>query len=54
MRERASRLWTDGRLAPGCFEEEIVIVRGRRPAGGATLNERERCPEEPASASLGL
>jgi release factor glutamine methyltransferase len=32
MRERASRLWEEGRLAPGCLEEDIVIVRGRRPA----------------------
>jgi len=32
MRERASRLWADGRLAPGSLQEEIVVVRGRRPA----------------------
>lgn len=27
MRERATRLWADGLLAPGSLEEEIVIVR---------------------------
>ena len=31
MRERARDLWADGRLAPGSLDEEIVIVRGRRP-----------------------
>jgi release factor glutamine methyltransferase len=30
MRERAPQLWADGLLAEGSFEEEIVIVRGRR------------------------
>lgn len=40
MRERASSLWADGRLEPGSFEEEIVIVRGRRPAAGAGIEVR--------------
>jgi release factor glutamine methyltransferase len=31
LRERAELLWADGRLPDGCLEEEIVIVRGRRP-----------------------
>jgi hypothetical protein len=26
MRGRAGRLWEEGRLAPGCLEEDIVIV----------------------------
>jgi release factor glutamine methyltransferase len=30
MRERAPQLWADGLLAQGSFDEEIVIVRGRR------------------------
>jgi release factor glutamine methyltransferase len=32
LRERAPLLWADGRLPAGSYEEEIVIVRGRRPA----------------------
>jgi release factor glutamine methyltransferase len=31
LRERAELLWAEGRLPHGCLEEEIVIVRGRRP-----------------------
>ena len=31
MRERASRLWEEGLLPHGRLDEEIVIVRGRRP-----------------------
>jgi release factor glutamine methyltransferase len=31
LRERADLLWASGRLPDGCLEEEIVIVRGRRP-----------------------
>jgi release factor glutamine methyltransferase len=34
MRERATSLWADGRLTPGSLEEDIVIVRGRRPLRG--------------------
>lgn len=30
LRARVSLLWRDGRLPAGSFEEEIVIVRGRR------------------------
>lgn len=33
LRERASRLWDEGRLPTGSMEEEIVIVRGTRMAG---------------------
>lgn len=32
MRERTEQLWSDGLLPEGSTEEEIVIVRGRRPA----------------------
>lgn len=32
LRERASELWAAGALEPGSLEEEIVVVRGRRPA----------------------
>ena len=32
LRERVELLWADGRLRPGSLEEDIVIVRGRRPA----------------------
>jgi len=32
LRERAEDLWATGALEPGSLEEEIVIVRGRRPA----------------------
>jgi len=31
LRERAADLWATGALAPGSLEEEIVVVRGRRP-----------------------
>ena len=31
LRERVTALWADGLLAMGSFEEDIVIVRGRRP-----------------------
>jgi len=31
LRERASDLWAAGALPPGSVEEEIVVVRGRRP-----------------------
>jgi release factor glutamine methyltransferase len=53
MRERASRLWADGRLTPGSLDEEIVIVRGRRPVDGAMPNERDGFPDELASGSDG-
>jgi release factor glutamine methyltransferase len=36
MRERVPRLWADGLLPEGTFEEEIVIVRGRRTQEGGT------------------
>lgn len=32
LRERAAELWSTGALAPGSLDEEIVVVRGRRPA----------------------
>jgi release factor glutamine methyltransferase len=53
MRERAGSLWADGRLAPGSFEEEIVIVRGRRPAGGAAQSGCESGPDHAASGPNG-
>jgi release factor glutamine methyltransferase len=33
LRARVSQLWADGRLPVGSFDEEIVIVRGRRARG---------------------
>jgi hypothetical protein len=30
LRGRTELLWAEGRLPAGSFEEEIVIVRGRR------------------------
>jgi release factor glutamine methyltransferase len=32
LTERAEQLWADGLLPAGTYDEEIVIVRGRRPA----------------------
>jgi release factor glutamine methyltransferase len=32
LRERAADLWATGALPPGSLEEEVVVVRGRRPA----------------------
>jgi len=32
LRERVEELWASGALPDGCFEEDVVIVRGRRPA----------------------
>lgn len=31
LRDRAEELWASGALAPGSLEEEVVVVRGRRP-----------------------
>jgi release factor glutamine methyltransferase len=33
LRERASALWAAGVLPPGALEEELLVIRGRRPAG---------------------
>ena len=35
LRERAADLWATGALPAGSLEEEIVVVRGRRPAAQA-------------------
>jgi release factor glutamine methyltransferase len=35
LRERAADLWATGALPTGSLEEEIVVVRGRRPAAEA-------------------
>jgi release factor glutamine methyltransferase len=53
MRERAGTLWADGLLAPGSLEEEIVIVRGRRPRHGAGMTARELRPAERAAGRAG-
>jgi release factor glutamine methyltransferase len=39
LRERVEDLWASGALPPGAMEEDVVIVRGRRPATvAATLD----------------
>ena len=35
LRERVADLWASGGLRPGSLEEEIVVVRGRRPRPAA-------------------
>jgi release factor glutamine methyltransferase len=36
LRARVSQLWADGRLPAGSFDEEIVIIRGRRACDRAS------------------
>jgi release factor glutamine methyltransferase len=44
MRERTEQLWAEGLLPAGSLEEEIVIVRGRRPAASKTTSNRGGAP----------
>ena len=38
LRERVEQLWASGALPEGATEEDIVIVRGRRPAGATAVD----------------
>jgi release factor glutamine methyltransferase len=42
LRSRVSQLWADGHLPHGSFEEEIVIVRGRRADPASSARSRGR------------
>jgi release factor glutamine methyltransferase len=49
LRARVSQLWADGRVPRGRFDEEIVIVRGRRAEPASSVRSRERRADSVAS-----
>ena len=51
LRERARALWAAGRLPEGSLEEELVVVRARRPALGRSGEPARQVPARRAGAN---